>query len=407
VSTAAPIGRGVVPRSAIRSRVAVSGAYAAQGLGYAVVVTTLPGFKERQHIDDTGIALIVLLVCAAAAIGSLVADLIAKGSGSRVALAVGLFLQAAGIAVITTDAPLWAFVAGFAVYGIGLGSVDAASAMQGVLVQRTYGRDLMGGFFASYTASAIVGALAVAGAAALGLALAAPLGLVALVATAVGAWGLLRFDRTRAAVAPGAQARTPLPRRRIWLFGFVIFAAFTLDSGVSTWSTVYLNDELAAVAAIAPLGYAAYQVAILLTRLATDRVVDRWGPAPVVVVATLVSIVGLVVVVLLPFVPAAMVGFALAGVAVGALVPLSFTSAGELDPHRSDEIIARVNLFNYAGAVVGAVVIGLLADGPGLALGFLIPAILLVPVLLVVRRFRAAPRAGQPSGGEPAARDAR
>jgi MFS family permease len=54
-------------------------------------------------------------------------------------------------------------------------------------------------------------------------------------------------------------------------------------------------------------------------------------------------------------------GFALAGVAVGALVPLTFSAAGRLDENRRDEIIARVNIFNYGGAVAGAVIVGLLA----------------------------------------------
>lgn len=377
-----------------RARVAVSAAYAAQGLGYAVIVTTLPSFKAHQQIDDTAVALIILLVCAAAAVGSIVADMIATRAGSRISLVVGLLLEVVGIAVVWMDLPLWAFVAGFAVYGVGLGGVDAAGAMQGVLVQRKYGRDLMGGFFAAYTAAAIVGALVVAGAAVIGAAPSAQLGLAILVAVGVAVWGVFAFDRAHAAAGQGATVKTPLPRRGIWLFGFVILAAFTLDSGVSTWSTVYLQDNLAAVAVIAPLGYAAYQVAILLTRLATDRVVDRWGPRPVVIGATVVSIVGLVAVAALPFTGAAIVGFALAGVAVGALVPISFTSAGALAPRRSDEIIARVNLFNYAGAVLGAVVIGLLAAAPGLRLGFLVPALLLVPVLFVAGRFRAAARGG-------------
>ncbi|WP_375384682.1 MFS transporter [uncultured Microbacterium sp.] len=388
-----------------RSRVAVSAAYAAQGLGYAVIVTTLPSFKAHQQIDDTAVALIILLVCAAAAVGSVVADLIAKRAGSRISLVVGLLLEVVGVAIVWMDLPLWAFVTGFAIYGIGLGGVDAAGAMQGVLVQRRYGRDLMGGFFASYTAAAIVGALAVAGSAAVGAAPSAQLALAVVIALGVAVWGLFAFDRTHAAAAPGAAAKTPLPRRGIWLFGFVILAAFTLDSGVSTWSTVYLQDDLAAVAAIAPLGYAAYQLAILLTRLATDRVVDRWGPRPVVLCATIVSIIGLVAVAVLPFIAAAIVGFALAGVAVGALVPISFTSAGALAPLRSDEIIARVNLFNYVGAVLGAVVIGLLADGPGLGLGFLVPALLLVPVLFVARRFRAAARADDRATADAASRD--
>ncbi|CDJ98880.1 Major facilitator superfamily MFS_1 (fragment) [Microbacterium sp. C448] len=181
--------------------------------------------------------------------------------------------------------------------------------------------------------------------------------------------------------------------------------AFTLDSGVSTWSTIYLNDDLVSGAAIAPLGYAAYQVAILVTRLTTDRATGRWGRTAVVVTATAVSIVGLVLVAALPWTIAAIVGFALAGVAVGALVPLSFTSAGALAPARGDEVIARVNLFNYAGAVLGAVLLGLLADAPGLGVAFLLPALMLVPILFLARRFGRAVAATESSAGASAYAD--
>lgn len=382
------------PSSAVRSRVAVTAAYAAQGLGYAVVVTSLPVFKERLGIDDVAVSLIVLLVCVTAALGSVVADILAKWRGSRLALIVGLCLEMAAlglivVSVVAPGSPLWLFVAAFGLYGLGLGGVDAGGAMQGVLVQRRYGRDIMGGYFAAYTAAAIVGALTVAGASAAGVAVVLPLSVAAVAAIAVAIFGVRSFDPARAATPVGGRSTARLPRRGIWLFGFVILAAFTVDSAVSTWSTVYLQDELFAAAALAPLGYAAYQAAILLTRLVTDRASGRFGRSRVVIVATATSLVGCVVVALLPFPAAAIVGFALAGVAVGALVPLAFTSAGGLVPARSDEIIARVNLFNYVGAVLGAVLLGLLADAPGLGLAFLLPAALLVPVLFVARRFRA------------------
>jgi MFS family permease len=378
----------------VRSRVAVSAAYAAQGLGYAAVVTSLPAFKDRQGIDDAAVSLIVLLVCVAAALGSVKADFLAKWRGSRIALVVGLCLEVVGLLLIVVSiaapgVPLWVFVVAFGVYGLGLGGVDAGGAMQGVLVQRRYGRDIMGGYFAAYTAAAIVGALSVAGSSAAGVAVVLPLSLAAVVATAVAIFGVGSFDPARAAARVGRRSSAPLPRRGIWMFGFVILAAFTVDSAVSTWSTVYLQDDLLAAAALAPLGYAAYQAAILVTRLVTDRASGRFGRSRVVVVATATSLVGCVAVALLPFPAAAIAGFALAGVAVGALVPLAFTSAGGLAPARSDEIIARVNLFNYVGAVLGAVLLGLLADAPGLGIAFLLPAALLVPVLFVARRFRA------------------
>ena len=50
-------------------------------------------------------------------------------------------------------------------------------------------------------------------------------------------------------------------------------------------------------------------------------------------------------------------------------------------------MIARVNLFNYAGAVIGGVVPGILSEGVGLGLVFLLPAIVLVPIVAMLRWF--------------------
>ncbi len=71
---------------------------------------------------------------------------------------------------------------------------------------------------------------------------------------------------------------------------------------------------------------------------------------------------------------------------VGALVPIAFGLAGSIDPARSDEVIARVNLFNYAGAVLGAVGVGVLTDVTGSGLAFLLPALLLVAAVPAWRR---------------------
>jgi MFS family permease len=410
-----------------RSRVAVGAAYAAQGFGYATVVTALPAFKQRQDIDDTAVSLLVLLVCVMAAGGSVVAERLAMRRGSRASLLVGLGAQVVALPVVAASTPMVPFVAGFALYGLGLGMVDAAGGIQGVLVQRRYGRPVMSGFFACYTAAAVVGALAMsvllgaaavpgaAGAlvlAAVALAGALLLGRPRLVTTdlALGAAGALDGGPGGAPAAPAggavpgaavpgstapgviavpsapAAVRRPLPTRGIWVVGSVVLAAFVADSAVSTWSTVYLHDVLLASAAIAPLGYAAYQAAILVTRLAGDRLVLRTGRGPLVAGTALAAALGLVLVALVPTPAAAVAGFAVVGVGVGALVPLAFSAAGELDPDRVDEVVARVNLFNYAGAVLGAVAVGLLADGPGLALAFLLPAALVAPVAGTARR---------------------
>lgn len=391
------------PRPDTAARLAVAAAFAAQGFGYATVVTALPALKERQGIDDTAVSLVVLLVCVAAAAGSVVAERVATRRGSRAALLLGLAVQAVALPAVALSVPVVPFVAGFVVYGVGLGLVDAASGIQGVLVQRRYGRPVMSGFFACYTTGAVAGALAmsalVGGAGVPGAAGALGVAAVALAAAALtGRRRLVPVDlplltaagAAGAGLPPAPPARGPLPTRGIWLVGGVVLAAFVADSAVSTWSTVYLHDVLLASGAVAPLGYAAYQGAVLLARLAGDRLVARTGRAALVAGAAAVATAGLVLVALVPSTAAAVLGFAVVGAGVGALVPLAFSAAGDLDPARTDEVVARVNVFTYAGAVLGAVAVGLLADGPGLALAFLLPAALVAPTVATARRLRPA-----------------
>jgi MFS family permease len=371
------------------SWLAVGALYAAQGLGYAVVVTALPTLKDRYSITDTVVSLIILLVCVAAAGGSVLADRAAGRWGSRAAAVAGLALEAVALVLIASPVPLPVFIAAFGIYGVGLGMVDAAGAMQGVLVQQRLGKAVMSGFFAWYTAAAIVGALVMSGLAGAGWSASIAIVAAAIVGTATCVIGRARLDPGLTGTAVAAAApRAALPRRGIAIFGMVIFAAFAVDSAVSTWSTVYLSDVLLTSAAVAPLGYAAYQAAILITRLGGDWLVRRHGRPVLAVVTALLTVLGCALVALVPIAWAAVAGFALAGFGVGALVPLAFSSAGELDVARSDAIIARVNLFNYAGAVLGSVLVGLLADGPGLATGFFVPLLLVVPVLALARAFR-------------------
>jgi len=271
------------------ARFAAGAAYAAQGFGYATVVTSLPALKERQGIDDTQVSLVVLLVCVAAATWSALAGRIARLRGSRTALSLGLLAQSIAVVGVAASSLPGLFVGGFVLYGLGLGMVAAAAGIQGVLVQRILGRPVMSSFFACYTAAAIIAAFTLSGLAAQSGATTWTLVAAGLVLVAVSVHG----RRWLVAHSPGvwevsgvgarstAARRAPLPRGGIWFLGGVVLAAFVADSAVGTWSSIYLDDVLHASPGVVPLGYAAYQATILVTRLVADRWVGRSGRTPV------------------------------------------------------------------------------------------------------------------------------
>ncbi|GIF05353.1 MFS transporter [Actinoplanes siamensis] len=365
----------------------IAAGYAAQGLGYAAVVTALPAFKERQALSDAVVSTILLLVCVAAAGGSIVADQVAARRGSRYALAAGLFLVGGGLAATTFGTPNVVFVAVLLLYGIGLGTVDASLSMQGVLVQARLGRRVMSRLFAAYTAAAVGAALLTSLALAVGGGASIAVGAAAGFAVLIGVAGWRFFEpaRTeRSSVVHETGGRAV--RRVVWTCGMLIFTAFLVDSAVSTWSSVYLKDSLAAAASVAPLGYAAYQATVLVSRLIADHLAQRAGRVTMALGALAACGTGCVLVVLLPSAGAAIAGFAIAGIGVGVLVPLAFSAAGESAGGSSDEVVARVNLFNYGGALLGAVLLGALSEPVGLRAAFLVPVLGVLLTLPLARR---------------------
>ena len=87
----------------------------------------------------------------------------------------------------------------------------------------------------------------------------------------------------------------------------------------------------------------------------------------------------------------AIAAFALLGLAICPAIPLAFTAAASHDKTSSGVAVARVNVFNYVGFVVGAPLIGGIAEGASLRWAFaaLVPVLLVVPLLATW--FRIAP----------------
>jgi MFS family permease len=144
---------------------------------------------------------------------------------------------------------------------------------------------------------------------------------------------------------------------------------------------------------VAPLGLAGYLACQVSGRLVADRPVRRVGAVIPVAVGGLIGAIGMTLVAAARAPALAVVGFAIVGVGLCVVVPLSFSAAGALDPTGSGVAIARVNLFNYVGFVVGAGLIGTVNQAAGLRWAFIVPAALCLLIIALAPAFRIATRA--------------
>ncbi|ASR56359.1 hypothetical protein CBP52_16055 [Cellulomonas sp. PSBB021] len=388
-------GRRGVTGALARSRVAGSVAFGAQGYVLVTILASLPDVKDRYGIGDDQITAAVLGVLVAAAIGTGIADYVSRRSGSRVALAAGL----AGIGLTVTlvaVAPSYAFaVPAFALYGLALGMVDAGTNMQAVAIQRAYGRPLLSSFYASWSVGAIIATLVCS--ATVGRWSVDPVMLVFLPGLLVGlaAAALVRRDglRVHDAVDPADSdhvrlvGSTPVPWRAITLLGVALVAFYVADNAAQTWGSLYVRDTLDAADWLGPLALGAYLATTLGSRVVGDGAVRRWGRVRVVRVAGSVAAVGLLLVVVAPGAPVAIVGFAVAGAGLGLVAPLAFAAAGELAPEHADAVVARLNVFNYVGTLLGAVLVGAIGSTSTFRYAFLVPVAVSLVIVALSGRF--------------------
>jgi MFS family permease len=376
-----------------RARLAAAGGFATQGLVFISLTTRLPDFSDLWDLSETELSGLLLMMVLLAGAGSVVAETLARRRDSATLLRAGLAVIAVAVPVMALAPALVVFIAGMAAYGVALGVVDATTNMQAVALEHRYGRPILPSFHGAWTLGGLVGSAVTLATAHLPLETTAALAVVPLVA-------LTRPFLTRVGDPVAAGPRVEVPWRPIIVVGIAMVLFYMVDTAAFTWGPTYLDHVFDTPSSLVALATFPYLLASGAMRLAGDGVVARHGPVRVLRVGALVACGGLVVVVFAPSWPVAVLGFLVMGAGVAVIAPLSFSAAAriagdtqDLDPAlrhaRVDAVIGRFNQFNYVGALIGAVLTGVVGSGD-LRIGFAVPMVLVLGILPLARAF--APR---------------
>ncbi|WAM18930.1 MFS transporter [Rhodococcus sp. JS3073] len=374
------------------ARIAAAGSFGLQGFLLAAVLTQLPQYQDRFGFDDTAIVVAVVTVSLIAGAGSVLAEHLARRFSSRSALRFGLATITVAGGALGFSPNTAAFFVCLSVYGAGLGIVDAAANMQAVSIQHAYGRFILSSFHAVWSVGAIAGALFVAATSALGVGVAtAQLVAALVVAVGLAVCGprlLVRREPAGTAAPATGFVPVPVPIRALLALGTAMALFYAIDFGVGNWSALYVRNVLLADAGTAALALAAYQCSALVSRLSGDHWVAKYGEIAVVRAGSAVGVAGLTIVVLAPSPAVAIAGFLVVGLGVPVVAPLCFSAAGRLAPGgQVDDVVARINLFNYVGTLVGGAIVGGVAAATSLRIGFVVPLLFAVGLILLAPAF--------------------
>jgi len=377
----------VAPR---RARIAVSVVFLVCGAAFATWAARVPAAQERLGLTAGQLAIGLFGLAAGSVLALVGAGALVTLIGSKRTSIVGATILCAGLPAVAAAPDLALFVAALAVLGAGNSLLDVAMNAHAARVEDAYGRPIFAGFHAFWN----IGGLAGSGVAAALAATDVPIGVHFPIAAAV-LLGTALAALTAFLPGPDPGAGGPafaLPSRALVPLGAIAFCGFLAEGTVNDWSAVLLATGSGASESVASLGYFAFSIAMIGVRLAADRFVSRTGAVSVTRMAATVTVAGFAIVVLAPVPVVGIVGFAVIGLGVAAIVPVAWSAAAQKEPGAPGRAIAAVATCGYLGFLVGPVLVGALASAVGLTGAIAVAGASALVVLLLAPSLRVAAR---------------
>ncbi|WP_323132180.1 MFS transporter [Kineococcus indalonis] len=389
----------------------MAGCFFLNAVFYASLVPRLPELRDGLGIGNATLGIAIAALPLGSFLAAPLSSVLLRRFGSASTACSGLVLLALALCA-AVSAPSWPLLAvAFFCAGIVDALVDVAQNAHGLRVQRAYGRSILNSFHGLWSVGAAAGAGWGSAAAALAVPLVSQVWLSAalfvVVALLLQRWMLPGPDRP-AAQRPSGEPGEPgedhehgehgepsgasTGRSRVVVvllaLGLIAACGSVVEDAGSSWSAIYLRDELSTSAGVAGSGYLALMVAMTVARLTGDRVVDRYGQRRVARAGGAVTAAGMALALAWPSVPSTLLGFALAGAGVATLIPAAFHAADELPglPHGLG--LSLVNWAMRVGFLLSPPVIGFIADSTSVRTG-LVATVVAGLATVVLGRFLA------------------
>lgn len=397
------------PLSAWRNGVVA--AYAGSGLVFASWVSRIPAIRNDLGLTPGQVGILLLCMSLGSFTSVAASGLVVLRLGSKLTSRVCIIIQTLGVVVMGLGAAVFAQTLvvgiGLVLVGLGTGSWNTSSNIEGAAVERALGRHIMPRLHGAFSIGTVVGA----GAGALAASWDVPVGvhlpaIALLVCLAVwigtGHYQADKLAASRTAVdlagtaggvseAQGkkaGRARIAAAWRdpRTLLLGALVLGLGLAEGAAGDWVALAFVDDYGSTEAIGAIGYGIFVSAMTIGRFAGTVVLDRFGRVPVLRASAALAVVGLALFVYAPTVEVALFALLFWGLGSALGFPVAMSAASD-DMEHAAARVSVVSTLGYGAFLGGPPLLGLLAEQVGVlhsllaVLVMLVIAFLLTPVV--------------------------
>jgi fucose permease len=173
-----------------------------------------------------------------------------------------------------------------------------------------------------------------------------------------------------------------VPHGQLMILGCICFCGAMIESTLTSWSGIFLRDQLGVSTAITPLAYGAISAGMLVMRFLGDRLKSYYGARQLVMWGTLLAMMSLLSVTIFTNLMLVLLAFVVTGVGVAMVFPFIFSAAGK----HGAIALAGVATMGYVGCIIGPLMMGVIVQYVGLVFGLLWVGLLCLAVAMLARR---------------------
>jgi len=380
--------------AAIRARNATWTIFFVMGILSMAWVPRIPEIKHSLGVNNGQFGLILLSSTTGAVVSAQICGRLVHMLGSPRVLKLSVLLMPIGLILMSLSTTrVIAMCPSLFVMAFGYVGIDVCANTQAVAIEKILEKRYMSSFHGLWSVGSFV-ATVFGGVIAHFISPRANLlivGLIGLVVMQVSVRQVLSKDADGHKGDAESTGSIKLFARKyliLWLIGFALIGALLPEGAVSDWAGILLKENMGIGKGWNATGFGAFALAMIVSRLSGDRILEKFGPVKTVKLGGYIggAAMGLGIAIAVPLshshqsvaLVIADLGFVIAGLGIGPMVPALMVAAASLPGIAPSVALARIGIIGLGAYFIGPTVTGGLAQAINLPVAMAYPALMLV-----------------------------
>lgn len=355
------------------NRIAVSTFFFINGFLYANWTARLPELQRFFGLNNAQLGSVLFCIALGSMVAMPFAGWLGSKFGSDAIVKVTALLFCVSIPLVAISQNEWLIRLCFFFLGAASGSMDVTMNGQAVLVERLWGKVIFSSFHAVFSIGMAIGAAVGGVFSNFQIPLQTHLTILAVLGTLPIIWASTKLikDKPEAVEQVISEEKTDkfLALKTILPFGIIAFCCMTGEGSMVDWSAIFMNKVVGQSEVLSAWAFGTFGVAMTIGRVFGDYFTLKLGKQKLMLIDALLSMAGLGIALAFVSVWSTFIGFFLVGLGLSTIVPIVFSSAGNLKNISPSAGISMATSIGYTGFFIGPPTIGYLAEAFDLRVG--------------------------------------